>query len=220
MTIYPSILTGSLQEAQEQLDLAKSLDGVETVQLDILDGLFADNVTLTPSDFAQLDFGELHCDLHLMTEEPMDFVFEAIEHKKRLPIRSIIGQVERMSYQLDFMETVMKHTWKAGLSLNIFTPIEAVDESSWYDLNVVQLLAIEAGFQGQEFRPVVLEKVENVLRLRQEIRSDFEIIIDGGIGVSELEKLLKFEVEGVAVGSELWQAGDLQLAYTQLTEVG
>lgn len=208
MQIYPAILTDSLELLQKQIFEAGVLDSVSTVQVDIIDGRFADNLTITPTDLATVEFGELQCDFHLMTEEPMDIVFELIEQEKILPVRAVIAQVERMSNQQFFLEEVQKHDWVPGLSLDIFTPLEAIEEESWQYIKVVQLMAVEAGFQGQDFNPLVLEKIKELRTFVEQNEYEVEIIVDGAIDSSTASQVMTAGADGVAIGSALWQAGN------------
>ncbi len=56
MTLFPAILTDSMTVLAQQLAVASECSVVETVQIDIIDGLFADNITVTPADCATQDF--------------------------------------------------------------------------------------------------------------------------------------------------------------------
>lgn len=205
--LYPSILTDSLAEAQQQLNAVKDVEGIEVFQVDIIDGQFADNLTITPCDLENFDFGSAQIDLHLMTEEPMDYLYECIGVEDALPIRGMIAQVERMSYQQSFLEEVAKHDWQPGLSLDLFTPVEAIEETSWPHLKVVQLMAIEAGFQGQKLQDQVYDKIaELTAELERRELEQVEIVIDGGVSLQNLPKLLEAGASSVAVGSDIWQA--------------
>lgn len=216
MIIYPAILTGSKQDAQEQVIWASGFDEVRTVHIDIIDGQFVNNVTLTPADLPEIDFGEMSADLHLMTEEPLDFVYEAIEHRQRIPIRTMIGQVERMSYQEHFIQTVKKHTWQVGLALDLFTPLEEIEPESWQQLDVLLIMGVEVGLQGQEFHAGVLGKIQQALEIRRRYGRDFEIMIDGGVNPQIARGLQDLENVNVVVGSNLWQSKDLHTAFKEL----
>jgi ribulose-phosphate 3-epimerase len=215
MTVYPAILSDSSEVVAQQLELAQFSDDVETVQIDIIDGWFADNVTVTPTDLVGLDFGELTLDLHLMTEEPLDFVYEARDSKKDLPIRAIIAQVEHMSNQADFIKDVRNQEWKVGLSLNLFTPIDAIDLESWEYLDAVQVMGIEAGFQGQTFHPTALDTIREVAKKVGQLDRPIELIVDGGVTLELLGRLQELGVSSVAVGSGLWSAPDVEAAIRQ-----
>lgn len=208
MNLFPAILTESLETAQEQLNLAQEMDGVSVVQIDVIDGRYVDNLTITPADFSELNFGELQCDVHLMTEEPLDYVFELKDLKDTVPVRAVLGQIERMSSQQHFLEEVQKHGWLPGVSLDIFTPIEEITSDSWNYLRAVQLMCIEAGAQGREFNPIVLEKVME-LRTRMQVEDAIiEIMVDGGISDKEIAALKRAGVHSASIGSTLWRADD------------
>jgi ribulose-phosphate 3-epimerase len=215
MTVYPAILSDSPEVVAEQLELAQFSDDVEVVQIDIIDGWFADNVTVTPTDLVGQEFGELAIDLHLMTEEPLDFVYEARDCKESLPIRAIIAQVEHLSNQLDFLKDVRNQEWKAGLSLNLFTPIDAIDEESWEYLDIVQVMGIEAGFQGQTFHPAALDTVRELAKRVARLERPVEIVVDGGVTLDLIGRLQELGVSSVAVGSGLWRAPDVETAIRQ-----
>lgn len=208
MNLYPAILTGSKQTAQQQAMWISAYPKIRTVQVDVIDGQFIENVTLTPSDLPEIDFGELSLDLHLMTEEPLDYVYEALENKDYYTVRSIIAQIERMSSQQDYVNTVKKNEWQVGMSLDLYTPLDAIEEESWHNLDVIQLMGIEAGFQGQEFQKSVLEKVKNVVALREQLNRDFEIIIDGGVKPNLIKQIEAAGADSVVVGSGLWESDD------------
>ncbi len=218
MNLYPSILTESSREAQEQILWIASFPKIRTVQVDVIDGHFADNTTITPADFWDLDFGELSCDAHLMTEEPLDFVYECIEYREHAPIRSVIGQIERMGSQEHFIEAVTKQQWQVGLSLDLFTPIESIDDDSWHRLDCVQLMSIEAGFQGQAFDERVFDKLKDLRKVLDEKGLSPEVIVDGGISPKLVDMLEEHRVGGMVVGSGLWNTQDIDQAVEQYLE--
>ncbi len=216
MNLYPSILTSSIEEYQQQLSFAVNSQVVKVIQVDIIDGLFADNSTLTPLDLVNVNHGELEIDFHLMTEEPMDYVQELISIKGHLPIRSVIAQIERMSSPQSYLKEVKVQGWKAGFSLDLYTPVSAIDVDCWDDLDIVQLMTIESGFQGQEFSGRALEKLTEI---HQHSQSEIEIIIDGGVKADQLPLLNEKQVGGVTVGSGFWQTSDPVAAIQQYSQL-
>ena len=201
-------MTDSRAVAVSQIALANEDDRLEVLQLDIIDGWFADNLTLTPTDYAEIDFGQLQLDFHLMTEEPLDYVFELLEQRDFLPVRSIIAQIERMSSQPTFVDQVKKTGWKVGLSLDLFTPVESIDFEHIAELDFVQIMAIEAGFQGQSFVMNTVEKIKELQKIRQEKNYQFEIIVDGGIKHEQVKLLQSIGVDAATIGSGLWETVD------------
>jgi len=219
MKIYPAILTDSIEQAQEQLDIVMEQPDIETVQLDVIDGFFTDNLTITPIDLPDLEFEQLQADLHLMVTEPLDFVFEVVSALDTERIRAVISQVEQMSNQAEYLEEVKKHGWLAGLSLDRFTPVEAIDDDSWQSVDIIQLMTIEAGTQGQVFQPAVLEKVAEIKAKIAEQDRAIELIIDGGVKLENLSQLADLELDGAAIGSAIWQAPEPVEALGELCTV-
>lgn len=218
MNFYPAILTESERELQAYLDVCQPMVPVETVQIDLIDGSFAENLTVSPLDLVNIDWGRLQIDIHLMVDEPMDFVHELVAVKEQLPVRAVIAQIEKMSFQADFVEETKKHGWKTGLSLDIFTPLEEIEAGSWRDLDVLQLMGIEAGSQGQELKPYLFEKLQEAHQLIEAQDHEIELIVDGGVKLDNFHHLLEQGADSLAVGSALWTAQDIPgtvLAFTK-----
>lgn len=201
MNLYPGILTASLEDFQEQVSVTSDSSDISVVHVDIIDGYFTDALTLSPLDLTQIDFSNLEIDFHLSVEEPMDFVHEIIGIKDYLPIRSIIAQVERMSFQEEYLAEVKRHQWKAGLSLNLHTPVSAIDATSWSNLDIIQVMTIETGSQGQEFNALALQKIPVI---REKSPEALELIVDGGVKEDHIEQLEELGVDSIIVGSGIW----------------
>lgn len=216
MNIYPSILTDQLDLVQQQLNECSESGQVQTVQIDIIDGYFVDNVTIAPSDLVGMDFGDLDVDFHIMTQEPLDFVREIIEYKDELPVRSVIGQIEQMTSQELFVDEVRRYNWNVGFSLNLYTPLEEIDPYLWDRLHIVQLMAIDAGFQGKKLHEQVYTKLAELRQFMTERDLHFEVIVDGGVSVANIAQLHQHGVNSVGVGSALWNATDFSEAFQQL----
>ncbi len=216
MNIYPTILTDQLEIVQQQLDLCTESGLVRTVQVDIIDGYFAENVTVAPSDLVGMDFGDMEIDFHIQTQEPIDFVREIVDNLDELPVRCVIGQIEQMSSQELFVGEVRRYGWNAGLSLNLFTPISAVQADQWDRINCIQLMGVEAGFQGQELHESVFKKITELREFLQKKDLNLEIIIDGGVNQETIVKLQKYGVTSVGVGSALWNAPEFAEAFQDL----
>ena len=208
MQINPAILTDSLATFIQQLDLVKQVPAIKAIQVDIIDAVFADNITINPTDLVDFDFEDLAIDFHLMTEEPMDYVWELIDCGQKLPTQSVIGQIEKMSYQLDFLEEIKKAGWQAGLAVNLFTPLENIEENAWEYLDQVLLMAVEAGAQGQAFNSLIFAKIEELKNKIKKSNQQIKIAVDGGIKPEQIKNLQKAGVDQIAVGSALFNADD------------
>lgn len=208
MNVYPAILTDSLDIFEEQLAVVKNQPKVKNLHVDIIDGFFVDNLTITPMDLADLELGGVEVDFHLMTEEPIGFAEEIINYQAYFKVGSVIGQVEKMTSQSDFVDLLKERNLKAGLSLNLYTPVEEIEPSVLKKLDVVQLMAIEAGEQGKKFDTKVLAKVEELVNKAREVNPQLKIIVDGGVKAEQIQLLKKYEIDGVVIGSAIWHSDD------------
>lgn len=221
MQIVPSILTDQSDIVASQLEQISAVSEdyeLERVQFDIIDGEFADNITVTPLDLPQFEFGDLEVDLHLMTLEPLDFVYEAKEIKELVPVRRVIGQIEKMSSQELFVEEVKKQNWLPGLSLDLYTPLSELSLEALEDVLVLQIMGIQSGFQGQEFNEYTYQVLAEARELIEKVNPKIELVVDGGVKPEHLAKLQELGVDAVAVGSVLWKASSIEAGLDSLYE--
>jgi ribulose-phosphate 3-epimerase len=199
--IIPAILTGSTEELAEML--SKCEGNVGRVQIDVIDGLFADNKTIRPRDVANLDT-KLLIDYHLMVDEPVNWIDECVTgYADR-----IIGQVEKMSNQIGFVGKVTEVGRKVGLAIDIDTPVSKLDPVILNNLDVVLVMSVKAGFGGQEFDDSVLTKIDQLDEIRSRDDTPFRICDDGGITYDNIDDIRIQGVNEASIGKRLFK-GDL-----------
>jgi ribulose-phosphate 3-epimerase len=219
MQLYPSILTDSPELFAVQIEISKRLKGIEVVQVDVIDGQSIDNLTLTPLDLVGIELDQLQLDFHLMVEEPIDYLDEIISNREQLSPRAVIAQIEQMSSQTEFVEQAKANKLKVGLALNLFSPLEELEYQLLDRLDMVQLMGVEMGFQGQSFHPCAYEKIKSLKLLRQQRQLSFEIVIDGGIKADNISLIQQSGADAVVVGSWLWNNDQPQQMVESVTEL-
>jgi ribulose-phosphate 3-epimerase len=217
MQIIPALLETDVEVLAEKLERlhASGAKGIASVQIDVMDGNLVPDLTVTPNDLTELDFHQLRLDFHLMTEDPLDYVWELAAQQPQLPVRAVFGQVERMSEQEAFLQAVGEQKWEAGLALDLETPLDSLDDHVWSKLESVLLMAVPMGSQGRTFDPRVLTKITRLREQADSRQPNLKIYLDGGIKDQEFAQLQALNVSGAVIGSFLWQ-GDLA---TQLAKL-
>lgn len=201
MDIIPAILTDNPQEAQELIGKA---DGVaKRVHIDIIDGVFADNKTIDPSALNDVDHSLL-LDFHLMVNEPVRWVEKCV----RAGGDRIIGHVEMMNSVSEFISEVTEAGLSPGLAFDLNTPIEQVEKQLLTDVDVVLVMSVVAGFGGQKFHTIALEKIAKLNKIRASDVSPFRICDDGGITIEYLDDVRAKGADEVVLGQRIFQ-GDL-----------
>jgi ribulose-phosphate 3-epimerase len=199
--IIPSILT---DDPVEFWELLKRCEGItERVQIDVIDGEFADNKTVDISILENYD-GNLKFDYHLMVKEPINWVEKCV----RGGADRIIGQIEMMSSQVDFLAKVQGIGAKVGLGLDIKTRVSKLDPVILTDLDVVLAMSVEAGFGGQKFDKSVLNKLKELDEIRVRDNSPYRIQDDGGVTLERIDDTHFEGADEVTIGRKLFD-GDL-----------
>lgn len=200
--IIPSILTADPNEAR--LLLAKVEDIFERVQIDIVDGQFAPSRTIDPSAIEAVEVSA-KLDFHLMTKEPKEWVERAL----RAGADRVIGQIELMASQFEFVGKVAEVGLSVGLAVDLETAVERLDETILSNLDVVLVMSVKAGAGGQEFDPRALEKIKKLDELKKADPTPFKICVDGGILPDNIKMVQKAGANEVTVGGRL-VGGDVE----------
>ncbi len=200
--IVPSILTNNTKELKKLLNQAEGV--VERVQIDIIDGRFADNKTIDPSLLSEVDTN-LKLDFHLMVKEPINWVEKCVQGQAD----RIIGHIEQMRDQVEFVGRVQEVGAYVGLALDLETPISGLDSTILNNLDIVLVMSVPAGFGGQKFDPSALLRVNELNRVRIRDDTPFRICVDGGVTIENIERIRKAGTDEVSIGRILFK-GDLR----------
>ncbi|HJY98470.1 MAG TPA: hypothetical protein VJ227_02025 [Patescibacteria group bacterium] len=203
--IIPAILTDSVSDFEKKVAdvesavLANDLN-IKRVQVDIIDGVFADNKTIDPSNIVGVDTN-LSLDFHLMVKNPAGWV----EKCANAGADRIIGQIEMMDSQAEFVGKVQEAGLYVGLALDLATPVANFDPVVLTGVDVILLMSVKAGWGGQEFDPGVIEKIKKLDEIRVRDSTPFKICVDGGINEDVAGKLHLAGADEFAVGKRLFE---------------
>ncbi len=202
LEIIPAILSNNLEEVRALLALCEPV--VRRVQIDVIDGVFANNKTIEPATLASFDT-HLLLDYHLMVEEPKNWIDTCIKGKAD----RIIGHIEKMANQVLFANQVKDAGAKAGLAIDLATPVSALSQEALLLVDVIIVLSVQAGFGGQNFDEGSLAKIEELNEIRDKTGATFTICDDGGITLDTIALTSAHGVDSVAVGKRIFH-GNLE----------
>lgn len=198
--VVPSILTDVPDLACEYMKQANGIS--RRIHVDIIDGVFADNKTILPEALLEVDT-KLLVDFHLMVNEPVNWIEKCI----RAGADRIIGQVEMMTDQFEFISRVQEVGASPGLAVDIDTPISAIEKNLLGDLDLVLVMSVPAGFGGQKFHTEALDKLK-LLAIMRKNEIDYVLADDGGITFEYMDDLAEIKVDEAVIGSRIFE-GDL-----------
>jgi ribulose-phosphate 3-epimerase len=198
LEIIPSILTNDPNELKEKLERCEGL--VDRVHIDIIDGIFAKNKTIDPSALSDLET-ELKLDFHLMVKEPVNWVEKCV----RGGADRIIGQIEYMRDQVEFVGKVQEVGASIGLAVDLKTDIGKLDPVILTNLDVVWVMSVAAGFGGQKFDERALNKIKRLDEIRARDDTPYRICDDGGITLDRIDDARRAGVDEVAIGRRIFK---------------
>ena len=174
--IAPSIL--SADYANFELELKKlEATGDEYAHIDIMDGHFVPNISFGAGVVASMrPHSKLVFDCHLMVSNPEHH----IEEFARAGADIISIHAEATSHIHGALQKIRAAGVKASVVINPGTPVEAVKNV----LNLVDqvlVMTVNPGFGGQAFLPETMDKVRELVVLREVNQLGFDIEVDGGI---------------------------------------
>jgi len=207
--IIPTILTKDLIEFQEKIKRVEGI--VSRIQIDVIDGIFATNKTVDLGLLRNLEH-QLRLDIHLMVKEPIDWVAKSRE----VLADRIVAQVEMMSNVKLFLEEVVTSGIEVGLALDLDTSVEKISPEIYQKLDLILLMAVKAGFGGQEFNSKVLEKIK---KIKEMVGDLVEIGVDGGLNEKNIVECKKAGATIFYVGKTFWEAEDLRERYEELEKL-
>lgn len=192
--VCPAILTNSQAELNEQLRITRML--TDRYQIDIIDGEFADNKTITPEEIPKPTDAKL--DIHLMVNNPLDHVNRSIS----LNPFTIIFQIEAVKTIKEIthiINSINEAGFNSGIAINPETEVSSIARYLPI-LDHVLVMGVDAGFSGQKMKRDVLQKPQQI----RDIKPPIEIGIDGGVNHTTLKAVASSSFDVVNVGSYLF----------------
>lgn len=203
--LLPSILSADFARLADEVAAAERGGGT-VIHVDVMDGHFVPNITLGPPVVASLrKHTKLPLDCHLMIENPDNFIpafadaganwvsvhYEACRHLHRT------------------LELIEQHGMKPAVVLNPATRVELIREILPM-VHHVLVMSVNPGFGGQKFIEFSLDKIRELVALRQELGLAFRIEVDGGVAHDTVERVVQAGAELLVAGNAVFGVGNAE----------
>ncbi len=204
VTIVPAILTNNKADYREQLVRFNPI--THHIQVDITDGIFAENRTIDLSNVWWPKGWQV--DIHLMAKKPSAYLPTLLKMRPNL----CILHAEADDDLVPIFTELKGAGIRTGVALvpstypgNVKSYIDMVDH--------VLIFAGQIGIQGSTADMMQMEKIGIIRRMKPEV----EIGWDGGANMQTMRALAHADLDIINVGSALTKADNPAEVYAELT---
>jgi ribulose-phosphate 3-epimerase len=210
-TVLPSLLScdfGNIEREVRRLEAA----GVQGLHLDVMDGCFVPNLTFgLPIVEAIRRLTDLPLDTHLMIVQPERYVDRFIDAGADV----VTFHIEAVDDPRPLLARIRERGVGAGIALNPATPLAEIE--GCLDLcDLVLVMSVPAGFGGQSFDEVALDKL---VRLRDLVPADVMLEVDGGVNERTIARCAAAGARYFVAGSAIFRHDDYTAVVRRLTEL-
>jgi ribulose-phosphate 3-epimerase len=212
IAIIPSVLPADFSRLGDAC-VALQKAGVDRIQWDVMDGHFVPNLTFGPDLIAAIrPHVTVPFEAHLMVERPDELLHRYVEAGCEL----IIVHAEACTHLHRTLAHIRELGAAAAVALNPATP--ACDVLHVMDMiDLLLVMTVNPGFGGQKYIPSMEAKIAEIVEMRDERGFDFDIEVDGGIGVNTVAGAVRAGANVLVAGTALFRDPDgLEHAVTEL----
>ncbi|MFK7602911.1 ribulose-phosphate 3-epimerase [Deinococcus sp. SM5_A1] len=209
--LAPSILSCDFAHLADELG---AIAGADWAHVDVMDGMFVPNISFgLPILAAARRASNLPLDVHLMIERPerylKDFAAAGAD--------SLTVHVESTPHVHRAVQQIRELGKRAGVTLNPGTPLEAA-RPLLGDVDLVLVMSVNPGFGGQKFIPASLDRIRTLRRWLDEMGSDAELQVDGGVSSTNARAVVSAGATVLVAGSAVFGPGGAKAGLERLRE--
>lgn len=211
----PSLMTMDLDDFKNQIDFLS--DKVDSFHVDIMDGHFVPNLTLSPWFIEQVKkISDTPISSHLMVEDPSFWVDELIKvHSEYIcfPAERANGIAFRLISKIHAADL------KAGVVLNSETQIDQI-KPYLEALDKVTVMTVDPGFAGEKFIQSSLQKIRDLRTVREEGGYNYLIEMDGSSNRRSFKRIFDAQPDVYIVGRSglFGLSDDIETSWNMMTQ--
>jgi ribulose-phosphate 3-epimerase len=201
--IAPSILSADFSDMKGGVELINK-SGADWIHVDVMDGCFVPNLTFGPKMVKDIKpFSKLPLDVHLMVAQPDAL----LEEFASAGADYLTFHIEAIPHAHRTIQNITALGVKPGISLVPSTPVMLIQELLPI-VSQVLVMTVNPGFGGQVMIESCLNKVKELVRIRDDNNLDFLISVDGGINTTTAPAVINAGADVLISGSSFFCSSD------------
>ena len=205
--ISPSILSADFSQLGNEIKRLEQ-GGADMIHVDVMDNHFVPNLTIGPPVIKSLrKHTKLPFDVHLM----IDPVHKYIKNFAEAGSDIITIHPEATKSLEESINHIKSFKKKVGVSLNPDTKIDVIKDVL-DQIDLVLIMSVYPGFGGQKFMPEVIEKITNLKRIKDDMKLNFDIEVDGGVNFDNNQMIIEAGANILVSGTTIFKenSGDVK----------
>lgn len=212
--VAPSMLSADFGNLQHAVELINNSEA-DWFHLDVMDGVFVPNISFgMPVISAIKKVAQKPLDVHLMIVQPERYIADF----KQSGADILTVHYEAVTHLHRTVNAIREKGMKAGVVLNPHTNVLLLEDII-NEVDLVLLMSVNPGFGGQKFIDNTYSKVEQLKNMILKKGSKALIEVDGGVNLTNAEKLVGAGVDVLVAGNSIFKSGDILAAIHTLKQV-
>ena len=201
MILAPSMLSADFAHLEEDLRAAMQ-HGVNFLHVDVMDGYFVPNISFGPPVISCVReiLPDVFFDVHMMVHEPARY----IDTFKDCGADSLTVHAEAAEDLAGTLRKIREAGLKTAAAINPGTPVSVL-EPVLELCDMIMIMSVNPGFGGQSLIPETLDKIRSLVQIREQRGLSFNLEIDGGVNLANLDEVLDSGVNVIVAGSAIFK---------------
>lgn len=201
--LSPSLLAANFANLQQDIEILHQSE-IKHLHIDIMDGQLVPNISIgLPVIESLRPITNMIFDCHLMILQPSKYI-NAFAKAGADIITFHVDVNEDIEQNLAQIRSLGK---KCGLVINAQVSPELA-QPYLNNVDMVTVMSVQAGFGGQTFIPGSIEKISYFAKQKNERNLSYNIQVDGGIDLQNIEQVLEAGANIIVVGSSIFNTED------------
>ena len=194
--IAPSLMCMDIGKFNEQISCLNQ--NVDYYHIDIMDGHYVKNMTLSPWFIEQLNaHTTIPLDAHLMVTNPVEYVEPLLD----LGVEVISIHAEYLNgHAFRLSQQIKSQGRKMGVVLNPETSVDLISDYI-HLIDIVTVMTVDPGFAGQTFIEESMNKIRQLKDYREKNELSFAIQVDGSCNGKTYHRLIEAGADILIVGT-------------------